>query len=77
MHDLQFKGDLMLGRSNRDYLFFRFQSTGLPELITQSTSSICYGYNLDAADATLEAGLWIPMGDYGVTSVEAELQMAD
>ena len=74
VHDLRFKGDLLLGRSNREYLFFGFSATGLPELISQSTSSVCYGYNLAAADATLDAGLWIPMGDYGVTRVGIEVE---
>jgi hypothetical protein len=39
-------------------------------LVGQSTAGSCWYGSLTYADGLLDRGLWIPLGDYGVTKVE-------
>lgn len=43
-----------------------------PKLKGRGAPSGCIGFNLDFADDTLEGGLWMPLGPYGVSKIETD-----
>ena len=43
-----------------------------PKLKGRGAPSGCIGYNLEFADGTLEGGLWMPLGSYGVSQIKTD-----
>ena len=56
--------------SNSGYELLDITNPMKLSLVGQSTAGNCWYGNLSYADGALDRGLWIPMGDYGVTKVE-------
>jgi hypothetical protein len=63
-------GDLLAVRSSQIVLFDAQTPFRLSE-IGAGQPNACYGVQLSAADGSVERGLWVPMGWYGVVHIPA------
>jgi hypothetical protein len=64
-------GDLLVAQASR-ILLFDLASPARPRLAGTGEANSCYGIQLSAADGSVERGLWLPMGWYGVVHIPIE-----
>jgi hypothetical protein len=64
----QFGKVLVVQQNSGTVLFDATDPAGLV-VVGKSPAQGCYWFDLSRADASREQGLWVPLGDYGVTQV--------
>jgi len=62
-------GDLLAVQSYNDVQLFDASNPSAPALIGSGGPGGCVGFNLENADGAVDRGLWLPLGDYGVSRI--------
>ncbi len=62
-------GDLLAAQNGNDVQLFDASNLSAPALIGSGSPGGCVGFNLENADGSADRGLWLPLGDYGVSRI--------
>jgi len=63
-------GSLLAVQQNAGTLVFDVSSPAAPTVIGKGAANGCFGYDVSRGDASRAGGLWLPLGDYGVSRIE-------
>lgn len=65
-------GDLLTVQFNNRLALYNAANPDALQLRGGGDNPGCFGFNLDSADGTVDRGLWIPLGAYGVTKIDVK-----
>jgi hypothetical protein len=68
-HNLRNFGDLLAAQTNRDLLLIDASEPSVLKLLQTGSLPGCFYFDFDRATGSLEKGLWIGLGDYGVGTI--------
>ncbi len=67
--ELRAENDLLLAKVGQELWFYGLETSGALAPLGTGSQSNCFGFNLQAADGSVESGIWVPGGDYGVSHI--------
>lgn len=72
--DLRQIRDLFAAQANQELHMFQVEESGALIPIKAGPQNFCFWFDLEHADGSLSGGLWLPLGDYGITHLPTETE---